>query len=199
MTLKRIFLLLSCLLTSEAVLATLHCGNRLVDEGDPQYYVANHCPRPFWVERWTAPESYDYYSGPYGGYNHARPQYEAWYINFGARKLMRRLVFYNGYLVREQTLGRGVGFRPGSRSCSARELGHAGETAGEIFANCGEPDHIYDEPVQVYPNRRGAAYGRRGGIVVYRTRWIYNYGSRRSDRELTFEDGRLLTIRELDY
>lgn len=194
---KAKLLLLLLLLSSAPVMAALHCGNRLVDEGDPQYYVAEVCPRPYWVERWGVPYDRGHYSGPYGA-AYSSYQYEAWYINFGPRKLMRRLLFRNGYLVGEETLGRGVGFKPGSRRCSARELRQSGDSSGEIYANCGEPDYIYDEPVTVYP-RRGR-HGHRGPAhVVYRARWIYDFGSRRFDRELIFEDGRLLYINELDY
>ena len=34
--------------------------------------------------------------------------FEAWYYNFGPRQLLRRLVFRDGFLVREETLGYGV-------------------------------------------------------------------------------------------
>lgn len=192
---KRLLLLVLLCLSSAAD-ASLHCGNRLVNQGDPQYYVADVCPEPFWVERWELPLDQYYYSGPYGQRSYGGPRYEAWYINFGPRKLIRRLVFRNGYLERQESLGRGVAFRPGSRRCSPRELRVAGESVGEIYAHCGEPDYIYSEPV-VYSHHRRHGGFHRAGHYVLRTRWVYDFGSRRFDRELIFEDGRLIRINEI--
>jgi len=189
-----IFLLL--LLLSASAQANLHCGNRLVNRGDPQYHVAEYCPEPFWVERWEAPLDHQYhYSGPYGGRAFGGVRFEAWYINFGSNKLMRRLVFRNGYLESTESLGRGVGFRPGSRRCSSRELRLAGNSAGEVYANCGTPDYIYDEPVAFVQQRHNGAF-LNGGHFVYRTRWVYDFGSRRFDAELIFQDGRLIRIND---
>lgn len=177
---------------------SLHCGNRIAKKGDPQYYVEEICPQPFWIERWVAPIELFHYSGPPGGHDRSRhgANHEAWYVNFGARKLIRRLVFVNGYLERVESLGRGVGYRPGSRRCSSRELMVAGGSVGEIYAQCGEPDYIYDDDVAFVPYYRGGI-ALRGGHYVYRTRWIYRFGSRRFDLELVFEDGRLRHVNEL--
>lgn len=177
---------------------SLHCGNRLAQKGDPQYYVEDICPQPFWVERWVAPIELFHYSGPPQGHERSQrgANYEAWYLNFGSRRLIRRLVFLNGYLERVESLGRGVGFRPGSRSCNPRELAVAGESVGEIYAQCGEPDYIYDDQSVFVPHYRGGI-ALQGGHYVYRTRWIYRFGSRQFDRELIFEDGRLRQINEL--
>lgn len=166
--------------------STLYCGRHLVKPGDLTYQVSQICPEPFFIERWN-------YNNPYG-YAHLHGGYEAWLINFGSRKLIRRLVFFNGYLQRVEELDHGVPFEPGSRSCSARDLENVGGSIGEVFANCGRPDfEYYSDPFLFHsPFLAGSP-----GFIVNETRWVYTYGRRASDRELIFRDGRLVRINKL--
>lgn len=179
---------LGLVLAGEAA-AAIFCGNNLVRQGDPIYRVANRCPEPFWVERRQAAR----FLGEHGD----QPVYgsdtiESWYLNFGPRRMMRRLVFVNGRLDRQETLGYGVAYTPGSRRCDRRDFEHAGDTAGEIYARCGEPDYQYD-----FSTRIGPYYGGPWPIPegVEREIWAYDLGRGRMIRELFFVDGRLIHIR----
>ncbi len=170
----------------KAALASLYCGRHLVQIGDLSYQVAQICPEPFFIERWN-------YADPYR-YTHLHGGYEAWLLNFGPRKLIRRLVFFNGYLQRVQELEHGVAFEPGTRRCSARDLENAGPSIGEVFARCGLPDFEYFSDPFLYhsPYLAGTP-----GFIVNETRWIYTFGRRARDRELIFRDGRLQRINKI--
>lgn len=168
--------------------STFYCGRKLVEVGDPIYRVDQRCPSPFYTEQWSSIQPG---RGTVGFDAYPVDSFEAWYLNFGSRKLMRRLVFRNGYLYRVDELGHGVRFEPGSRKCRPADLENSGSSIGEVFANCGEPDFVLDYPVIL---RR--PYGRPNAPLeaIYRTRWVYDFGSRRLTRALVFEDGRLINI-----
>lgn len=113
---------------------------------------------------------------------------EAWTVNFGARRFMRRLIFVDGYLRRIDTLGYGVPWEPGSQSCTWRELETAGRTAAEVFARCGLPDFHYElPPTDRYGTSPWTGRGQR-------QRWVYDFGSGRHVRELEFLNGQLQFI-----
>lgn len=184
-----LFLALVALLAAlpvDAGASSLYCGRHLIKPGDLTYQVAEVCPEPFFIERWS-------YSDPYG-FAHLHGGYEAWLLNFGPRKLIRRLVFFNGYLQRVQELEHGVPYEPGTRSCSAQDLENVGTSIGEVFAHCGPPDFEFrSDPFLFHsPFIAGSP-----GFIVNETRWIYTFGRRASDRELIFRDGRLQRINKL--
>ena len=173
----------------------LRCGTRLVNKGDSISRAVRYCPEPFWVERWESPgiETGYYYAYGY----HVVDSYEVWYVNLGTRKLMRRLVFRNGYLEREDKLD--YGFRENSpvSRCDGRELEAAGNTLGEVYARCGPPDYEYSYPVTIYPRYQSEFGSYRGGpVTVFRYVWTYDLG-RQLDRELHFEEGRLVQLNKL--
>ena len=67
--------------------------------------MRERCGEPFWADRYTNVEII----GRDGPVEHQREvQFDVWYYNFGPRQLMRQLVFRDGLLEREQTLGYGV-------------------------------------------------------------------------------------------
>ncbi len=180
-----LILLLSFARPAEAV----RCGKRLVNPGDSITRAVKYCPQPFWVERWQADGI------GHNGYGHyVADTFEAWYLNFGSRKLMRRLLFRNGYLEREDVLDHGFNGRPAG-NCNARELESAGFSLAEVFADCGPPDYEYSYPVTVYPSKRHHR-GRHGPVVIYRHVWTYDL-ERQFDRELHFENGRLVQVNRL--
>lgn len=163
------------------------CGKRIVQVGDPVWQVARRCPEPFWRERRDRPAAVDRH-----GRVVALARVEVWTLNFGPNRFMRQLEFVDGRLSRVRELGYGVRYEPGSRRCGPLDLGRAGETTAEIFARCGPPDYSYEVPA---PGASGA-YGyfgdaRAGGE---RLMWTYDFGDRRSPRELLFVDGRLRRI-----
>ena len=185
--LARLALLVALSAAAAPAAGAFYCGRDLVEHGDPIYRVAEDCPEPFWTEAWQ-------HRGPNAGLVYplgdAGPvdTYEAWYLNFGSNKLMRRLVFRNGYLVRAQELDHGFDGVPGRRRCRVSELHRAGNTAAAIYAACGQPDYQLEYPAVVHHD----AHGRR--YVAYRSRWVYELGHGTLPRVLHFEDGRLVDI-----
>jgi hypothetical protein len=82
----------------------LRCGTRVVMTGDRDFQVRERCGEPFFEDSYQvfnrsgvgAPVEYG-----------AETVYDAWYYNFGPQQLMVRLLFADGELVREDTLGYG--------------------------------------------------------------------------------------------
>lgn len=186
-----VFLLAAPSLAAAPQLArSMYCNGQLIRTGDPVYLVARRCPQPYWVNRWIGLRIV-------GGTRRApvyqSDGYEAWYLNFGPRRFMRRLVFRNGHLYRIESLGYGIAFRPGSRTCTATELANAGRTDGEIWARCGEPDHVY-----VVPRSAGHYSGPWPAPSHYhREIWTYDFGPYAAPRQLTFDNGKLISTRVL--
>lgn len=168
---------------------TLSCGRHMIQRGDSTYQVSQRCPAPFWIERWNAPYVA---GGTQRSPIYATDAVDIWYLNFGERRFMRKLTFRNGYLQRVDELRYGVGFEPGSRSCSPQALRNAGETSGEIWARCGEPAHR-----QAFPVVSGGYYGGPPEQHYHQEIWTYDFGSRGNARELTFANGRLVSMRVL--
>ena len=164
---------------------TLQCNRQIVRSGDPIWQVARKCPEPFWQERYDRTTAADRFGRPL-----ELQRVEVWTLNFGHRRLMRRLVFINGRLARIHSLGYGVNYVPGSRRCTPNELNNAGDTVAEIYARCGKPDYSHEVPTP-------GQYGYHGGRVESQERlsWTYDFGSRHHPRELLFINGRLHTIR----
>lgn len=180
-------LMLAALLWLGQADASLYCGRNLVKTGDPIYLVGRKCPEPFWTERWQ--------DVIYNRFGHPIPPsaetVEVWYLNFGRRRMMRALTFRNGRLRHIESLDYGVAYEPGSRRCSTRELEHAGNSAGEIYARCGEPDYRYDFS-SIGPWYGGPWPPPRGS---HREIWTYDMGGDRFARELYFVDGQLIHSR----
>lgn len=185
-----LFVLAAALLLAwPAAHASFYCGRYMVSAGDAIWRVGRVCPDPFWVERWQEPHFFDRGGFPLG---FGSDTIEVWYLNFGDRRLMRRLIFRNGRLERETGLRYGVGHVPGTRRCTAHELAQAGDTIGEIYARCGEPDFRYDFSPFLAPYFGGPGPLPHG---TDRQVWAYDYGAGRLVRELLFIDGRLIRTR----
>ena len=181
-----VMIFLLALASPPADARALYCQGRLIQLGDPIWQVGRACQAPFWREDYDEPIARDR-----RGYVLGWQRTEAWTLNFGPNRFMRRLIFVNGTLHRIETLGYGVRGEPGANRCSWRELEQAGDTSAEIFARCGEPDYRYQLPASdSFGGRAGSApdYGQR-------ERWVYDYGQGRHARELEFFNGRLQHIR----
>ncbi len=178
-------------LSQPASAHSLNCSGSIIQRGDSIHQVYQRCPEPFWTERWQLPVTV---GGTRRSPLYSTDTIETWYLNFGSRRLMRMLVFRNGYLERIDQLGYGVGFRPGSRQCAAQALRTAGETSGEIWARCGEPTHRYEFPV-VTGGYQGGPWS--SAQQQHQEIWTYEFGGRQHARELTFRNGRLIGLRSL--
>ncbi|MGA9421847.1 MAG: DUF2845 domain-containing protein [Rhodanobacteraceae bacterium] len=172
------------ILTSPAAFA-LRCGSNVVKQGLQDFQVRARCGDPFWSDRYEAVDVL----GAHGPVERQiEVQYEVWYYNFGPTHLMRRLVFRDGVLEREETLGYGVNAI--GADCDANR-NYTGLTAGELVARCGEPaarrSHL-DTVVQ-RPRR---------GIARYRDQrredWIYDFGARDSVRVMHLVDERVVGV-----
>lgn len=111
----------------------LRCGTQIVQQGESTAQVREACGDPFYI---------GHYVGPPGvavgtpDQPVAAVTTEAWYYNFGPQRLMMRLDFSGGVLVREQTLGYGFVGRGGH--CDFNNV-TVGMSVASLIAQCGLP------------------------------------------------------------
>ena len=184
---KLVFLAVFFLLASPSAFA-LRCGTRIVTEGTQDFQVRERCGEPFYADVYVATEVF----GAYGPVQHYHDvQYDVWYYNFGPHNLMRRFVFRDGVLLREETLGYGVD-QIGSDCNPNRD--YRGVSVGELVARCGEPASrrtYYDAIERAVPG-----YARYRD--VRREDWIYDFGEDRFLRLLRLVDGRVQDIESIE-
>ena len=167
MNTQRLLLGVGLLLMAIAPTAhALRCGNRLVTAGAPDFQVRDYCGAPYWIER----HFHTLMAGDERVEIAEPVEYSAWYFNFGANRLLVRLVFRDGRLVREDTLDRGVA-ELGS-ACAPARLSQ-GISSGELVAYCGEPSSRREKPLLV--TRRIAA-GLYQQSDIHREDWTYDFG-----------------------
>ena len=89
----------------------LRCDRYVISEGDLTVEVLRHCGEPVSVEEWQEyrhQQIYDYELGYYVRQPYGKPVHmEEWIYNFGPRRLMRKLTFRDGELIKIETLGYG--------------------------------------------------------------------------------------------
>ncbi len=181
---RRLLPILALLLASSSAFA-MRCGNRLVSDGDRDFQVRDRCGVPFWTDQYTQVEVV----GAYGPLEQQRAvDFDVWYYNFGPRQLMRRLVFRDGRLVREDTLGYGV--NEIGADCDPNRL-LDGLSAGELIARCGEPaSRRIESDTVVRRPLRGVEQWRD----QRREEWVYDFGDRRLLRLVQLVDGRVTGV-----
>jgi hypothetical protein len=176
------FLILVLLLASSHAFA-MRCGSRLVIDGDQDFQVRDRCGEPFWTDSYANLEII----GAYGPIEQQREvQFDVWYYNFGPHQLMRRLIFRDGYLLREDTLGYGVNQIGDDCNRVLDDL-----SAGELVARCGEPvSRRSQTDTFVRRPTRGIEqwYDRR------REDWIYDIGEREFVRIVRLVDGHVTRV-----
>ena len=177
---RHLLLILVGLLASGDVLA-MRCGNDLVTIGAKDFQVQARCGEPFWTDHYTNVEII----GARGPVERQRSvQFDVWYYNFGPRNFIRALLFRDGILQREETLGYGVDVI--GQACNPRQL-FGGLSVGELVARCGEPVTRRDRS-EVLATRP------RPGVELWRDQrredWIYDFGEPRL-RVLQLIDGRV--------
>lgn len=160
----------------------MRCGNRLVTEGMQDFQVRERCGEPFWTDAYTDVDVV----GAYGPLERQRTvQYDVWYYNLGPRQLMRRFLFRDGELLREESLGYGVD-AIGTDCNPMRD--YSGFSAGELYARCGEPAsrRIVNDTVVRRP-----APGVERWRDLRREEWIYDFGEARNLRVIRLVNGRV--------
>jgi hypothetical protein len=173
-------LLAAPLLLASSSAFAMRCGNRVVADGAQDFQVRERCGAPFWTDRYTNVEV----TGANGPLERQRSvQFDIWYYNFGTHQLMRRLVFRDGVLLREDALGYGVDAIGGD--CNPNRL-LDGLSAGEVVARCGEPASRRDLSETIV--RRPAP-----GVELWRDQrreeWVYDFGDDRFGRIVRLTDG----------
>ena len=186
---KHVFFAILLLLLASPPAFALRCGTRIVTEGTQDFQVRERCGDPFYADSYVATEVFGAY-GPVQQYRDV--QFDVWYYNFGPHQLMRRFVFRDGILAREETLGYGVD-EIGDDCNPNRD--YRGVSVGELVARCGEPasrrtyyDTFVHRPIPGYERYRD----RR------REEWIYDFGENRLLRSFLLLDGRVETIETLE-
>ncbi len=177
------FLLLAAAPAAQA----LRCDSRVVGTGDRDVQVRQRCGAPFWTDEFRTLDR----QGANGPYEvQSETVYESWYYNFGPQRLMVRLLFRDGVLLREDTLGYGV--REIGAACNLDMLA-PGLTSGEIVARCGAPaSRRYREDTLV----RRDGHGNERYAPQRREEWVYATGDGRS-RLLYLTDGQLDSVESL--
>ena len=178
------FVALLLLFASPSAFA-VRCGSNLVTEGSRDFQVRSRCGDPFYADTYVSTEVFGA-NGPVAQYRDV--QYDVWYYNFGPRQLMRRLVFRDGVLAREETLGYGVDAI--GDDCNPNR-DYRGVSIGELVARCGEPasrrtsyDTLVHRPSPGYLRYRDQR----------REEWIYDFGEDRFLRSFLLIDGRVEDI-----
>jgi hypothetical protein len=188
MRMRRAVLCLALLLASGGAHA-LRCDGRLVGRGDHAIQVRERCGEPYWTDGYS-----EFLIAGEGGPLEQRTErtIEAWYYNFGANRLLRKLVFIDDRLVREETLG--YGYATLGSDCRLDAL-PIGTPAGVIVARCGLPA----SRSQRYGDlTRRDEHGIARRRVVRREEWVYDIGRDRDLRLLRILDGRLQGIERLN-
>ncbi len=103
--------LLFALLLPLGTAQALRCGTDLVTEGDHVLEVLEVCGEPAYRDQRVIYKTVRH-RRPYHGHKEIQVPIvvEEWVYNFGPRRFMRRLRFYDGELVDVDTLG--YGYRP---------------------------------------------------------------------------------------
>src|SRR3954470_10925268 len=128
---RRYALLVILLLLASPAAFAMRCGSRIVDVGTQDFQVRERCGEPFYTDTYYATEVFGN-NGPVAQYRDV--QYDVWYYNFGPSTLMRRFVFRDGVLAREETLGYGV--NEIGEDCNPNR-DYRGVSIGELVARCG--------------------------------------------------------------
>ncbi len=164
---SRLFACVALILACMAPAYALRCGNLLVNAGDYDFQARDRCGDPYWTEDHyrllvtdtdTPVQMVQQYT------------YTAWFYNFGADRLLVRLLFRDGRLVREDTLSRGVD-TIGDSCGPARFI--RGASSGELVAYCGEPLSRNTQTGAVLRQLGPGVYSQND---VWREDWVYDLG-----------------------
>lgn len=166
----------------------LRCDGRLLGVGDTEIKARATCGEPYWIDRFVDTEIVG--AGRPVEMQRDVP-IELWYYNFGPRRLLVRLLFRAGELVREDTLGYGVAAI--GEDCRPK-LALAGLSAGELYAHCGEP--LTRRVINGLVVRRPAR-----GIEHWRDLrdedWIYDPGPGHLLRNVHLRNGQVTSVEAL--
>lgn len=167
--------------------AALRCGTGLVDVGDWPVEVKERCGEPDYVAIY--PEA----TLPGIGIVQT---VEHWYYNRGPSSFIRRLVFRNGRLQSQDSMG--YGFVPGAAGdCNPRIL-NDGMSEYEVVRRCGEP--LSKRITWVVPDEYAGYSSNKNTLQgVYPVEeWMYEFGGNQFRRIVTFRDGQITDVEAAD-
>jgi len=185
---RRYLLLAFALLFASPHAFALRCGNLLVNREMQDFQVRDRCGAPFWTESYAA---YDLLGSRDTGQIAREVQFDIWYYNFGPNNLMHRLVFRDGILKDDDTLGYGV--REIGTKCDPL-MRFVDLSVGELVAFCGEPISRRQNSDTVV-NRLSPEY--RHVREQRRELWTYDFGESRFLRQLQLVEGRVASAQAI--
>lgn len=184
---RGLWLLMMALLPALPAAAAFRCGSALVDIGDWPVEVRERCGEPDYVAVYPAEVV------PGLG---IVDTVEHWYYNPGPHRLIRRLVFRNGRLYREESQGYGFVAGEGER-CSSRFL-REGLSEFEVVSRCGEPLSR-----RLYWRAFGngwPGYPTAGALVtvIPVQEWLYEFGRNEFRRVVVMHNGLVVDVQTDD-
>lgn len=183
-------LLLAILLPVVGHADSLRCQGRLVTDGDPAVSVLQACGQPSFRDPWWG-------DAPAAGV----PPMMEWTYNHGPRRLMDEIIFRNGKVIAIRTAGYGFREGPVPPTGSCEPTGIApGLSKYELLQRCGQPLQRSGSYVNstVFDGGGRRYFLNNVGHLVYRERWIYNFGANRLLREVVLENARVVSVKTLD-
>lgn len=173
---------LTLLLAINPVMASFRCGSALVNQGDWPIEVEERCGQPDYVAQ--------YPQAVIPGLGVVQTE-EHWYYNRGPQSFIRRLVFRNGKLHREDSLG--YGFYPDNAGpCTTGAL-QEGISEFEVMARCGDPLSRQVTWQVVTPHRAGSGLAAESYPVPVEE-WLYELSNTQFRRVITLRNGRVIDV-----
>ncbi|MEW6117089.1 MAG: DUF2845 domain-containing protein [Nitrospirota bacterium] len=171
---------------------TLTCNGKIVTAADTKAEVTIKCGAPSWKEirelertiRISPDEKLKEFV-----------TLEDWFYNFGPTRFIYILTFENRNLVRIRTAGYGFLEREADDvNCGGMRI-FIGDTKPDVVSKCGEPTYKDYRKVQ---KRRETGFGEER-VSINIEDWTYNFGPDYLLLFLTFENGRVVTIKTGGY
>ncbi len=184
----RCLLLAFVLLFASPYAFALRCGNQLVNREMQDLQVRDRCGDPFWTENYIG---YDVIGSDNTGQIAREVRFQVWYYNFGPHSLMHRLLFRDGALKQDDTLGYGVN-DIGSKCDPLMRF--VDLSVGELVAFCGEPASRRQNS-DTLVNRLAPGYHRVR--EQRRELWTYDFGESRFLRQLQLVEGRVVSAQTI--
>ncbi|NOY72350.1 MAG: DUF2845 domain-containing protein [Gammaproteobacteria bacterium] len=165
---------------------SFRCGQKLVSTGNSKAEIFRKCGEPSWRE-YSESELWPENS-PFAV---AKITREQWVYNRGSQALIRYLNFENGNLVSIDLGDYGFNADYPKKPCRPEEL-ELRHSKSEIMFKCGTP--YFKDTREEY--RVDNVKGSKQRTTITVDEWTYNFGPTRFLRILTFENGKLVKIRQ---
>jgi hypothetical protein len=167
---------------------SIHCGSRIVTQGDDIAKLIAACGEPAYRDVWSA------YPQPGDGVADA----QEWYYNFGSNQLLRILRLRAGRIAAIMSDGYGYEQIPDAH-CSGSDI-TMGLSKFRLLLTCGAPQTR--RVLSIYAPYNGGYNGHSRAQnqfeAVFREEWAYDTDASRFMRVITLENGRVVYVRQTD-